>query len=190
MERLTSILAESREHYLGHYRAVVRRAAAERPQAAAELLIELTAPTSQLFRRLTRVDVIWGGAERPSIIEANVDPVSVAECLHEEPGPPVLRVFPVVWNACELRFADKVGFDDAFGRWFNRWLDPEDRREQDEDGLAGVIHSVTIPAKRGDTWSFSVDFGSAPVDAALELLALPSLGTSRKLDVGSFSYRP
>ena len=187
-EGLTKILGEAREHYLAHYRAVVRRAKADRPQAVPELLIELGSPVSSLVRRLARVDVIWGGAEKPSIIEANVDLGATSECLHSEPGPPALRAFPLVWNACEVLCSEPVDLESGFTEWFERSLDPEDARPPDEDGLAGVIHSATMPGSMGESWGFSVDLGSAPVEALIELLGLPGFRRARRIDIGSFTY--
>jgi hypothetical protein len=187
-EALTRILSEAREHYLAHYRRVIRRARADRPEAVPEVLVELDTPGSSLVRRLNRVDVIWGGAANPSIIEANVDPVSTAACLHSEPGPPALRAFPLVWNSFEVVYPDEVDLGSGFTQWFERWLDVDDAQVPDEDGLAGVIHSVTVPGPFLTGWGFSVDMGSAPVSAVIELLALPALRQVGAVDIGSFTY--
>jgi hypothetical protein len=185
---LTRILSEARERYLAHYRTVIRGAKVDHPQAVPELLIELNTPENHLVQRLTRVDVIWGGAEKPSIIEANVALVSTAECLHSEPGPPVLRAFPLVWNSVEVVCPERLDLGAGFMEWFERWLDLDDDQAPDADGLAGVIHSVTSPGPLTFGWGFSVDMGSASVDALIQLLALPAFRQVRTVDIGSFAY--
>jgi hypothetical protein len=185
---LRRVLAEARDQYLHHYRAVIHRAKANRPQAVPELLIELNAADSGLVNRLTRVDVIWGGAAQPSIIEANVDPPAKVECIYSAVGPPVVRAFSLVWNACEILCPEPIVLSSEFDRWFVRWLDLDDAKAPDAEGLAGVIHSVTKPGRVGDKWGFSIDLGSAPADAVLELLELPEFIRAGVVEVGSFTY--
>ncbi len=185
---LRRVLAEARDRYLDHYRAVVRRAKANRPQAVPELLIELKPADGGLVHRLTRVDVIWGGAAQPSIIEANVDPPTEVECIYSAIGPPVVRAFSLVWNACEILCPEPVVLGSEFERWFARWVDLDDVRAPDADGLAGVIHSVTKAGRVGDKWGFSIDLGSAPAESVLELLELPELNQAGVVEIGSFTY--
>jgi hypothetical protein len=66
------------------------------------------------------------------------------------------------------------------------WFDEHESKPADEDGLAGVLHNMTQPSNNAEFRTFSVDFGSAPVDAFFKLLeALASTGV-REVAVGSF----
>jgi hypothetical protein len=64
--------------------------------------------------------------------------------------------------------------------WFEKWFDAEDRREPGPDGLRGVLHFLSDPEVEGEDVRFSVDLGSAPVEAFEELLdAADALGAPR-----------
>jgi len=66
-------------------------------------------------------------------------------------------------------------------------MDLDDARWVKDQELSNVIHNVTEPERKGDYSEFSVDMGSAEVNAFSELLSLfPSMGVS-KFAIGSFS---
>jgi uncharacterized protein YtpQ (UPF0354 family) len=81
------------------------------------------------------------------------------------------RFAPFVWNSCpvqvELRDDDWAS---SLKPWFAKWLDPDDKRPADESGVAGVVHAIEGLTPREKAVSFIVDFGSAPVEAAYELM--------------------
>jgi hypothetical protein len=47
---------------------------------------------------------------------------------------------------------------------------------------------VTQPERTRAGWSFSVDFGSAPLDAFVELIDVVRASGARRLELGSFGY--
>jgi hypothetical protein len=71
--------------------------------------------------------------------------------------------------------------------WAKKWIDELDEKQEDANGLTGVIHSVTKPELENETFSFSVDFGSAGIDAFLELINEIYLQNIRSIHIGSFS---
>ncbi|HEX4124350.1 MAG TPA: DUF1444 family protein, partial [Tepidisphaeraceae bacterium] len=65
----------------------------------------------------------------------------------------------------------------ALEPWKNKWMDVS--RSAGEDGLSGVVHYLGLPTAEGGGFFYEVDFGSAPVAAAMELLdALVDMGAS------------
>jgi hypothetical protein len=51
-----------------------------------------------------------------------------------------------------------------------RWIYDESPPLGPQDDLAGIIHSVSSPARSGEFVEFEVDFGSAPLAAFEELV--------------------
>jgi hypothetical protein len=189
MAEIGRFASEARDVYLRHYCEAIDRWSANHDKVVPEVLIELGGPSSALIRKLTRVDIIWGGAERPSVVEVNVDPVPTEHSILRMPGSPEIELFPFVWNACELVFSEPLGLRPDFDLWYDKWMDVADNHEPGDHRLSGVVHSVTVPKQTSACWSFSVDFGSAPVDTLIELLELHSWRPASLIKVGSFSYR-
>jgi hypothetical protein len=185
---LLEIAAASRESYLAHYAAVVKRERAEHDHVVAELLIELGGPTSGMLQKLWRLDVVWGGQSNFHVVEANDRPVVIGAPLLTLPGPPSLEVFPFVWNGCDFVWPSAVQLDDDFEAWYRKWMDLEDAKPANDAGLSGVIHSVTAPGPLSGGWGVSVDFGSAPLDSFQEFLQLPGLRDRGPIRIGSFGF--
>jgi hypothetical protein len=59
-------------------------------------------------------------------------------------------------------------------KWAIKWIDLEDEKTQDSNNLQGVIHNITKPKKEDNGITFSVDFGSSSIEAALELIDILS----------------
>lgn len=105
------------------------------------------------------------------------DPVNVA-------GPNGLAVTftPFVWDMLDVTLGGVV-IDDTdwtpLVDWFDRWFDEEEAHPVGPDGLSGVIHGLSEPADEDDAVVFTVDLGSAPVEALEELIeALALLGAA------------
>jgi hypothetical protein len=97
-----------------------------------------------------------------------------------------IRLAPFTWDVCDIRaFGIPETSDWSHLRgWFDHWFDGEDTRQADEQGLFGVIHSVSDPKHEGNATIIQVDFGSAPVEAFEELLdALHDSGAT-KVEIG------
>lgn len=82
-----------------------------------------------------------------------------------------IALHPIAWNGVDFQVApilDRPGLE----AWALRWLDVNDDHPQDGDGLQGVVHSVSDPEDQDGSAKFSVDFGSAPVEAFEQLLTM------------------
>jgi hypothetical protein len=82
----------------------------------------------------------------------------------------IFRLHPVVWNGVEFNCAGEFADVSGLERWGIRWLDIDEVGPKNEIGLLGAIHSLTQPEFDSGRTSFSVDFGSAPLQAFVELL--------------------
>lgn len=81
-----------------------------------------------------------------------------------------LSLHPFPWNKLSLSF----DADDDTKRlvrlrlWFLEWF--QARHSEKSDDLSGVVHSIDGPRKIGNTWNVTIDLGSAPTDAFVELV--------------------
>lgn len=171
--------AIARAGYLSFYRRVVEDLNAE-AHLALEVLVKPNGRTSPAPFSLTRVDAILGGAEDPR-------PQRFAEAL----GPSHAEVFVLdsglhvdqtsfSWEALRLHFTGEEFRIEILETWFRNWLDPDENREPDSSGLAGVVHDLAWSELEPNTWQLDIDLGSAPLEALSELLGiLHDIGVTR-----------
>ena len=81
--------------------------------------------------------------------------------------PPLKILFEsFVWNSCSINFSS-LQFDiKSIREWYMKWIQPGEKNF--ETKTIGVIHSLSVQSEKTDR-EIRIDFGSAPVDAAVEL---------------------
>jgi hypothetical protein len=79
---------------------------------------------------------------------------------------------PVSWESTSFAFHSETFQMNLLSDWLNEWIDIEEVKEQDADGLAGVVHSCTGIAGDSFHWQLLTDFGSAPIAAFDDLVTL------------------
>ena len=162
-------LEKARSEYLQHYRDVIARNREGHEKFAPEILLELSDRVG-LHRKLYRVDMICADDGTNAVIEANLDqPTQIAETT-ETKGQALVTIRPFAWNGVVIVARDGILAD--VDPWFLRWADIEDENENDDDGLGGVIHSLYVTERGDEEIEYSIDFGSAPIDAFEDLLDL------------------
>lgn len=184
-------IENAREHYVSRYRRWIGERKRAAPKAVAEVLFALNGPPSTPEKyRLYRADLVEVVGGKPEFVEMNTDPESRFKAeSHSQTQTLEVRLHPFVWNGCEFRFAGSPPPWPCVDAWLEEWFDEHENKPTDNDGLAGVLHNMTQPSERSGLFSFSVDFGSAPVAAFMALLeALDKMGV-RKVEVGSFHLR-
>lgn len=143
---------------------------------AAEILFHIPNSQRSILEALYRVDIAARKQEKLSVTEVNVDPLRIDSETYYIEGALKVTINEFAWN--EAEFHSKI-FDldiDPFVEWYHKWLDTTDAIEYDDSGLCQVIHSVSVPelSAAEDEMFFAVDFGSAPVEAFMELLEILS----------------
>lgn len=179
MENLTVLLTQIREHYLGALTRSLKEFQRDFSPSAPELLLEIGREADYAFR-LWRVDIASnvGGETKVQEVNPSTHLNFPPQSLVPLPGL-ALTLNPIAWNGVDFRI-HTISTWDGLEAWTLRWLDVDDSHPQDENGFQGVIHSVTMPKASNGSTSFSVDFGSAPVAAFVELLQLlVNLGAKR-----------
>ncbi|OWU83718.1 hypothetical protein ATO6_17840 [Oceanicola sp. 22II-s10i] len=82
-------------------------------------------------------------------------------------GDLTLEVGPVSWESIAFNLTPAPPEVVGFETWFAKWVDLEGARRPMDSMMSQVIHSAVVERGR-----ITVDFGTAPVEAATELLDL------------------
>jgi hypothetical protein len=164
---------QQRNEYQLLLRNRVRALRSSQSRFASELLIEPNNHQSSRPFSLIRVDAIYGPIEAPTM-ERIVSERAVPTELQRYTLDCGICVSggPISWESSCFAFQSPDFHLNLLSSWLNEWIDLEEVKEQDGDGLSGVVHSCT--GIEGDSfhWQLLTDFGSAPMAAFDELLAL------------------
>jgi uncharacterized protein YtpQ (UPF0354 family) len=136
------------------------------------------------LQRTLRIDMLWKENGEPHATKVELE--------GNIPGPPVgalqvesmeVVVHPIAWYMCPVRFSHESEGDGTAGgspdfspvnAWFRKWIGETEPKTLGDDGLSGVVHSLSPPMREsgggGGVWVLLVDLGSAPVEALAELL--------------------
>ncbi len=158
---------------------------------AAEVLVRVNNPAApepqvpELYRML-RLDLLQmvDGKPQPGQVEfgqvAAFAPVALIAA-----GGAAVTVSPARWDDCLVRFSHASPPWPQIEAWLARWLDREEQRPKDADGLSGVVHSMSEPRTQGSRHYLFVDFGSAGPEALVELLELLAGSGATRVGVSS-----
>lgn len=84
----------------------------------------------------------------------------------------VVHIGSFFWDCANFSVSGVTALEqDLLTKWFERWFDSDDEREPDHTGLFGVVHSMSDVEVSEHDWTFQIDFGSAPADACIDLIA-------------------
>jgi len=169
LQQILSIVDQVRAHYMAGYLDSLNSFRASHSPAGQEVLFEISRETTYPFR-LYRADMASNSADGLKIEEVNLSThLTFTPAQAEGLDGAQVELHPIAWNGVDFRVTPVLDRT-ALETWALRWLDVNDDREQDVDGFQGVIHSVTEPDVQGAFVEFSVDFGSAPIEAFEQLV--------------------
>lgn len=184
MEQLLNIVASVRSHFLNKFVASLNDFRERHSPSAPEVLIELQLKDAYPFR-LYRADILSNVNGHTEIKEVNPDSYLNFEPFTVTTAAGLQILFhPIAWYGTEFK-CNTDSFTSGLENWTLRWLDPHDEHELDAHGLQGVIHSVTAPTANDNNWEFTVDFGSAPIEAMEELFVMLATAGVTKVEVSS-----
>ncbi len=180
---IKEILGRQRELYLNDLLDFYK----EKTSGVKEVMLELNndEPIRQFkLYRLDHYDKI-NNESKPT--ELNSDKYLDFDPIEYNYGDMKIELTPFYWNGCEF-ILNSIPTDHKWLiEWTTKWIDEEDNNKEDSKGLSGVIHSVTRPEQSTDSYSFSVDFGSADIEAFLDLINEIYSQDITDLKIGSFS---
>lgn len=180
LELLRDVVDEVGHAYTSHLRALVRERAAV-GNYAFELLVQPDSAVNPPPYSYARIDAITLKPET-AILRAVADEKRTVEQTFRTPNGTTVSVHALAWESCAIHIHDP-NFDlHAIGSWLTRWLDPDETRAPDSDGLSSVIHGIAWQTN-AEALVLRVDFGSAPTDAFFELISVISENGSKYIEV-------
>ena len=182
-------LDREREQYLSIYLRGIADAKTEHELAVPEVKVELSNEKVSKAYRYYTLDIFCRDGEKAGPVEVNLKAAESFEPINENWQGIDVTLHPFVWNGLEFRTDGDLSDDARLVTWMMKWMDIEDQKVKDENLLSGIVHNVTAPEKVKSGWSFSVDFGSAPLDAFVELIEAIRGAGAKTLQLGSFEYR-
>lgn len=186
---LADLLEKVREHYVSALSAAFAEFTSQHSPSVAELLLEPNGSTVPVPYRYIRIDMGTNGPSGPKLVDLNLDQhLAFDPWLCDVRGGLHMQIYPMVWNGIEFMCSKPPDSLEPLTGWVNRWLDTEDSFESNDGQFQGVIHSTTYPETTEHGWSFSVDFGSAPVSALDELLDILHRSGAIIRAIGSFQF--
>ncbi|MBC7999830.1 MAG: hypothetical protein IAF58_17885, partial [Leptolyngbya sp.] len=181
---LKDALTIVREEYVDTYKKVLSEYRAQSLQVTPEVAFKLKGVLS-IFMSVSILDaVVQTESGEKQVCEIQVNPKTLLENLQFEITPAVELTWErFEWNAAEFLVENYLGNDVKFTNWCQKWLHLEGQFAQDEDGLSGIVHSISLPTLLEGKTVIGIDFGSAPIGAFIELL--PLLAESGNIHVKS-----
>ena len=172
-------LTRLRDHYVDQLRTFLAEQRRTSARGESEVKIELE-PGSPFLHSVTCADFVRNDGE-PEIVEfiagraLGFDPIST------KLGQADLAIETLRWDDVIIRHNASFDAEQLFGGWFDKWLDPNDKRYRANVDLGNVVHALAVEPQK-----LTVDFGSAAPDAFWELLnLLESAGATEIAITGS-----
>ena len=164
---LTAFIARVRDHYVEQFEAMAESLKRNDPQGVAEMKLRLN-ESSELFEHLYCVDFVKSNADGgPQLIDFQPERALTFSEVEGAIGEATLTVSHLRWDDVVIQHdAPSIG-PEMLGPWFERWFDRNDERHAVGAAISRVIHSMLVLPE-----TLSVDFGTAPPEAFVELLVL------------------
>lgn len=174
---LATFLERVRNHYLEQFQQFTHAQQQCFDRGATEVKLRL-APESALFGKLYCVDFIGDSGQGHSVQELVPDDGLDFDRVSLKVGMAYVALQSMSWDDAVVEHDADTLSDDTLQPWFERWFDPESTRRLPGAPHADAIHSLLVAPNR-----LSVDLGTAPVDAFLDLLEILERAGARSMTV-------
>lgn len=158
---LIGLIDQVRDHYVEQFESFVDRQTEICTRGRAEVKFQIP-KESGLHRQLVVADFVKtdDGVEAVAFV-----PEQLLQFDHLTGmfGEMRLTVEALRWDNAVLHYSPEVHLQ--LERWFEHWLDPDDRRHDPTAKLGLVIHSLYV-----EPGFLAVDFGTAPGEALVQLI--------------------
>lgn len=163
-------LQVARDAYLRFFREKLEEMKLAHPDCVAELLVEPNGAANPRPFSLVRLDAIHGPTSAPQVSRIAFSCDAGRPRVSLQHSGVAVELGGVSWEEVSISF-EAAQFDlSRLGGWLSRSIDEADEGRADEPGLLGVIHSISWDSSPNGRWKISIDFGSAPVNCALEFI--------------------
>lgn len=158
----------ARDSYVGQFAHFADVQAKAHPGGVAEVKLEVSVEAG-LYRSLYCADYMTGPAhdDAPQIVELSPDEEVAFDPIVVTLNELEMTVEALDWHEMNLSLTGAPETLQGLEAWFETWFDPEDRNIDLDSRFSGHIHSLLV-----DNDHLHVDFGTAPVQALIDLLLL------------------
>lgn len=166
--KLKELLDKHRTYYLENFKKLLNQS----EEGVSELLIENKSEEPDVLFRLYRYDLVTKTETGHKIVEFNTDGFLNHSKIEYELYEKIIDFHPIVWNGVDFTI-EQIGMDFQYiSDWAYKWLDINDEFPIDSDKLQGVVHNISKPVVLEDELTFSVDFGTSPIESTMELIEI------------------
>jgi uncharacterized protein YtpQ (UPF0354 family) len=174
-----------RNTYLEHYRGVLRSKRAEGVSCSTEVWIQPNVPPGgEKPPHPLCVDLLIQEGAKPSraMVAGELKEGPLIEAYRSHAA--TVRVYETTWENFPVWTVLADPDWQQLQPWRDKWMDVHRQDVGDEDGLKGIVHHLGKPIAEGGGFLYIIDFGSAPVEALLEILAVLEQMGATELELG------
>lgn len=165
---LSGLITAERQRYYDIFIEMIETLKEGKSTFATELAIQSDDEEIPAPFNIMRVDFFYKNEnQEDSMSEIRPNENPDFEPLEFQLGDLLVNMNPFCWNSCEIT-AESIDMD-ALAQWLIKWLRID---EEEEDQLAEAVHSCSYPQETENGYTFTIDFGTAPIDAFIDLLQL------------------
>lgn len=174
MDSINNILDRERQRYVDFFVETINILKKGKDTFASELLVWTNEQSTPAPFDLIRLDFIYKNESNENkIIEIRLDKNLEYDKTKLERNNSVLTIKLFCWNSCEMTI-DKLD-KKQLEEWIRKWIEAD---EEINGQISEVIHSCTLPELIDNKHKFTIDLGTAPYIALLELIdSLTKTGT-------------
>lgn len=173
---LAAFIDDLRSAYVQEFVATFSREKAKNADFFSEIGLEIS---GSVHKGLYVVDFVRRVEGSNTVVELGETPRTFRGPASFSIGGMPVEFDSVSWDAVEVSAEPTIIWSQDLEAWFERWLDTE-KTPKDGDVVTGIIHSVAITDS-----GVQIDFGTAPPEAALELISLIRENGARSIHFGN-----
>ena len=182
-----ALIDRVRTPHVEAYARWLKEQVAANPLGAGEHLFEIQAETN-FARKLCRVDFVLTSGDNAARKEFSTGKIVGFPPMEGEVDGVQVQLQPFRWDNVIVEIPDAIWDKDLTIAWFNKWF-----------GFVGPTPAVSPRGRPGEhihicAWTepgqLRIDFGSAPVLAVLELIALAKACGAQSVEIRDVSFVP
>jgi hypothetical protein len=189
---LPAYVKDIRASYLKFFRSTLAEMRRREAGVVPEVLIRVNGPPEMdEVYHLLRADILSQENGAPQVTMIQLRSIPAGDTADILVGDQMVRVQPFLWEECSIAFScvDPKLVRSRLQEWLLHRIDKEETHTPDQDGLHGIVHSMSPLLGVGTRHHFVADFGSAPVEIFEEVLNLLVQAGAQRISVGG-SARP
>lgn len=177
---LIEFLEQLRSDHIARYEAAYFEQKDSHEEIFTEIAFEIG---DGVFQNLYVADLVSRNAGNSGVIEVAAERKSYTGRVSQKFRSLIVEIERVTWDDMVFSLQPAPAVSTGFEIWFHKWLDLDATRQSSHEIFGEVIHSV-----RWDGANVSVDFGSSPVAAFMELMAVFEQSGVERIKVSGSRY--